>query len=303
MRLIIDCDPGHDDALALMVAHHFAQVDQVTTVSGNAPVEMTTGNALRVLDLIQATTPVSSGAAGPLAGVARYALHVHGDDGLGGIDLPPPSRVADSNADEALLSACRAQPEAWLVALGPLTNIARLLRHNPELAAELPGIAIMGGTTSIGNATPTAEFNIYADPYAAALVFGSGARIRLCGLNLTRQVMSSPTMLEELRRHGGPRTDFAADVLTFLHERMIQFTGRPAAALHDPCAVLAVTHPELFDFVPCPVTVELTGRFTRGMTVVDERPHPVGICNVEVAYGIDSAAALELINIGIRGKG
>ncbi|MDA1073304.1 MAG: nucleoside hydrolase [Proteobacteria bacterium] len=298
-RLIIDCDPGHDDALALMVAHHFAEVLLVTTVSGNAPVDLTTANALRVLDLLEVATPVYSGAAEPLQGAPRYALHVHGADGLGGVDLPPPGRPAASGAVSQLIDVCEANPDAWLVALGPLTNLAQMFRLRPDLAERLPGISIMGGSAAGGNATPVAEFNIFADPYAAAVVFESGARIRMCGLNLTRQVMSSAGWLDTFRDQNNPRARFVVQLLTFLHERMVHLTGQAAAALHDPCAVLAVTHQQLFNFVPRPVTVELTGRHTRAMTVVDERPLPGSRPNVEVGYTVDSAALLSLIRTGI----
>jgi inosine-uridine nucleoside N-ribohydrolase len=287
-RLVVDCDPGHDDALALILAHDLAEVLGVTTVSGNAPLPAVTANALAVLELIGADTPVHAGAAGPLVAQpngAPHALHVHGEGGLGGANLPPPSRApAGTDAVDYLLTTSMAEP-VWLVAIGRLS-----------------GISIMGGSVGGGNVTAAAEFNIWADPEAADLVFRSGARIRLCGLNLTHQLKSDAAFVERLAGSGSRRGAFAAQLLRFLHERMRALTGEPRAALHDPCAVLAVTHPELFQFEPRPLAVELTGTLTRGMTVVDERFSARDRTpQIEVAYALDAGRALGLLLAALEG--
>jgi len=307
VRLIIDCDPGHDDALALILAHHAAEVVGVTTVSGNAPLQAVTANALAVLDLLGAATPVHSGADGPirspLDGKPPHALHVHGEQGLGGSQLPVSgNEVCSAAAVEFLLETTQAAAGLWVVAIGPLTNIALAIERDPTFPSRIAGISIMGGSTSGGNVTPAAEFNIWADPEAADRVFRSGARIRLCGLNLTHQFTTSASMLERLRNSVAPKAAFAVDLIAYLHRRMGELTGAEVAALHDPCAVLAVTHPELFEFQSREVAVELEGTLTRGMTVVDERASgrkserkSERAPTIEVAYRLDAEAAMTLL--------
>lgn len=298
-RMIIDCDPGHDDALALLLADHLADVVGVTTVSGNAPLPAVTANALGLMTLMAADVPVHAGAAGPLVpgdGKPRHATHVHGASGLDGVDVPAAASPAGDDAVGYLLDASQREPGLWLVAIGPLTNVAEAVDRDPEFVTRLAGISIMGGSTHGGNVTAAAEFNIWADPEAADVVFRSGAHIRLCGLNLTHQVKTSEMLLERIRAIGTARSALAVQIIEYLHGRMTELIGEAAAALHDPCAVLAVTHPELFEFTSRPVAVSLHDPVTRGMTVIDERfsgrngPH-----QVEVAYGIDPAAALELL--------
>ena len=300
-QLIVDCDPGHDDAVALLLAHVHADVLGVTTVSGNAPLENTTRNALAVLELLGVGTPVYSGAAEPLVGKRLHATHVHGADGLGGASLPTPTtRVAGDDAAGFLIEATRARRGVWIVAIGPLTNIALALQRDPGLGDRIAGISIMGGSAGAGNVTPVAEFNIWADPEAADVVFRSGVAIRMCGLNLTHQLRTTDTIVAGLRALGSARGDFVAGLFEFLHERMAGLIGVRESALHDPCAVLAVTHPQLLGFQSRAVSVELQGALTRGMTVVDQRVlrrsgGRLEAENVEVAYELDADRAMALI--------
>ena len=202
--------------------------------------------------------------------------------------------VAGDDAVSFLLDA--AQPDLWVVAIGPLTNLALAIERDPAWVKRIAGISIMGGSTAGGNVTAAAEFNIYADPEAAARVFASGADIVMCGLNLTDQVQTSDALAAELRTAGAPLARFAAQVFDFLHGVMEELLGERASSLHDPCAVLAVTHPELFEFAPRAVGVEVEGALTRGMTVVDERPGRLGAPpNAQVAYRIDAPRALGLV--------
>ena len=299
-RMIIDCDPGLDDAIALILAHHCAEVVGITTVSGNVPLAATTANALMLTALLDVDTPVHSGASGPLAGEATYAPHVHGASGMG--DFEPPAHDRTAAGDDAvsyLLDA--AAPDVWVAAVGPLTNVALAIERDPDWVKRIAGISIMGGSTAGGNVTAAAEFNIYADPEAAARVFASGADIVMCGLNLTHQVMTSDALVAELRAGGAPLERFAAGVFDFLHGVMADLLGERATALHDPCAVLAVTHPELFELTPRAVGVEVTGALTRGMTVVDERPSRLGPpANARVAYRIDAGRAMALVRESLR---
>ena len=294
-RMIIDCDPGHDDAIALILAHSCADVVGITTVSGNAPLAATTANALLVTALLEVDTPVHVGAAKPLVGEAVHAPAVHGASGLGGVERVAHRRVAASHdAVGFLLDA--ADEDVWVVAIGPLTNLALALDRDPGWARRVRGISIMGGSTAIGNVTRVAEFNIFADPEAAARVFAAGADLVMCGLNLTHQFRTTDAECERLRAANAPTARFAAQIFADLHDRMEALNGRREAALHDPCAVLAVTHPELIDRAPHAVSVETEGTLTRGMTVVDQRiTRRRDPANASVAHRIDSARAMALV--------
>ena len=294
-RLIIDCDPGHDDAIALILAHRHAEVVGITSVSGNAPLTATTANALMVTALLDVDTPVVSGAARPLAGEPIHAAAVHGESGLGGVDrLAHQRTIAGDDAVGYLLDV--AEPDITVVAVGPLTNLAHAVDRDPTWMKRIAGISIMGGSTDVGNATRVAEFNIFADPEAAAIVFESGAEITMCGLNLTHQFQTSDALTERLRDAGTPKATFASQIFDYLHDRMETLTGRRASAMHDPGAVLAITHPHLLDAQPRAVAVELTGTLTRGMTVVDQRvSRRRDQANAKVAYEIDAERAWEVV--------
>ena len=294
-RMIIDCDPGHDDAIALILAHHVADVVGITTVSGNAPLTATTENALMVTALLGVDTPVHAGAAGPLVGEPVHAAMVHGESGLGTVDrIPHSRRVASDDAVGYLLEA--ATDDIWIVAIGPLTNLALAIDRDPTWTERIAGIAIMGGSADVGNATPVAEFNIYADPEAAARVFESGVEVIMCGLNLTHQFRTDDSIAERLRAADVPTARFAAQICDDIHGRMESLTGKRTAALHDPCAVLAVTHPELIETEARAVAVEVDGTLTRGMTVVDQRvSRRRNPPNARVGYRIAAEASMAIV--------
>ncbi len=293
--LIIDCDPGVDDMVAILLAHHVANVKGIVTVSGNVPVATTTWNALLATELLQVNTPVYRGSSKPLESEPVHSEHVHGSDGLGGVVRIEQSRVPEEKGGVDFLLE-EASPEDWIVALGPLTNLATAIQRDPDWVERIRGISMMGGSTTHGNITPTAEFNVYADPEAAAIVFESGADIRMCGLNLTHQFLTSDETVKELHGIDSDLAKFATPMLKFLLDRMESLNGRRFAALHDPCAVLAVTHPLLFGFEELSVHVELSGTLTRGMTVCDQRTTRMREQpNVWVAQEIDAATALSLV--------
>ena len=297
MKLIIDCDPGHDDAVAILTALHYADVIGITTVTGNAPLSHTTANALAVVAVAGADVRVCAGADRPLVGEPRHAAHVHGETGLGGVALPEHGRVVeDEHAVDFLLRASHAERDLWLAPIGPLTNIARALQRDPDFATRIAGISLMGGSASVGNVTRTAEFNIYADPEAADIVFRSGARIIMCGLNLTHQLMTSDDHVATLARLDNARSLLVADLFRFLHDRMEDITGERSSALHDPCAILALTHPDLLELREQAVSVELTGTHTRGMTVIDQRrARRTDPPNAFVAHHLDADRAMAAI--------
>ena len=192
--VIIDCDPGHDDALAILLAARHLDVRAVTAVHGNAPLHRTHANARRVLELGGLThIPVAAGCAGPLVREARFAPEVHGESGLGGVDLPEPTMpLADAHATDVIIELSRSVPDLGVLAIGPLTNVATALRRDPTLASRVTRFSIRGGSLTWGNATPAAEFNIWADPEAAHVVFTSGVPITMVGLNVTMQSIATP---------------------------------------------------------------------------------------------------------------
>lgn len=293
----MDCDPGHDDAIAILVASDLCDVAAITTVAGNAPLTHTTANALAIAGLFALTCPVFAGADRPLLVAPRHAPDIHGESGLDGTALPPPTRaVTDTHAVEAIIEITRAQEGTWLVPVGPLTNIALAMRLDPHLVDRIAGISLMGGGIGFGNVTPHGEFNLVFDPHAAAIVFDSGAHLAMSGLDLTHQVMVTPD--DEQLLHpadgspGSARRQFVADVLRVFSTRYQAVRGGPLQGpMHDPCAVLAVTHPELFraDFLEVHVTTE--GPHA-GMTAADIRGLPGrDTPNVHVQREIDAAAA------------
>jgi inosine-uridine nucleoside N-ribohydrolase len=296
--MILDCDPGHDDAIAIVVAARHAELLGITTVAGNAPLDRTTHNALVMRELLGIDIPVHSGAERPLIAEPRSAAFVHGESGLDGAELPAPTRPLDGrDAVEFIVETCRAREGVWIVAVGPLTNIALALRTAPDLAERVAGISVMGGGT-FGNRSAVAEFNIWADPEAAAAVFGYGGPLVMAGLDVTHQLIATPARIDLVRGLAGHLAATLADLLTFFSGtyRARHAGALPGAPVHDPCAVLALTHPDLVTRVPRHVAVETAGALTRGMTVIDERtlverPAP----NCDVLTEIDDDAAFAVI--------
>lgn len=302
--MIIDCDPGHDDVVALVVAAQHAELVGITTVSGNAPLVDVTRNALAVAELFGIAAPVHAGSPRPLVDLPRHAPDVHGESGLGGTSLPAPARtVGDTHAVEYLIETTRARAGLWLVPMGPLTNIALARRLDPAIVDRVAGISLMGGGAAIGNVTPTAEFNIWSDPEAAAIVFEAGASVplRMAGLDVTHQVRMTSSDGDRLRATGTPRGEFLADLLSYYGHSGAAGASPPheGSPMHDPLAVLAVTHPHLFTHAERPVHVDLAGT-SRGATVVDRRhlarrPSPAGDSRCDVAEAVDAAAVRTLI--------
>lgn len=303
--ILLDCDPGHDDAVAMLLAARYGILAGVTTVAGNASIDRVTTNALVVADVIGYDGPVVAGAPGPQCGDRPDGSRVHGPSGLDG-PAPRRPRRAPSGTDAAAFLVRAAQPGSWIVATGPLTNVASAILLDPGLARRVGGISVMAGSTRSGNVTPCAEFNVAADPEAARIVFSSGANVRMCGLNVTHQVLADHAFLSSIGVAGGNTADFFVDVLRYFVEAYSRTwaEGDGGAPLHDACAVAAVTHPELFRFDRYHVDVELTGTLTRGMTVVDQRPsRDRQAANADVATAVDAARLLDLVRDAIGGAG
>ena len=271
--IIIDTDPGQDDAVALLLA--FASRDRldlkaITTVAGNVPVAQTTANALRIRDLARAgAIPVHSGAAAPLVVALETAEFVCGPDGLAGADLPAPaSKAAPGHAAEAIIAICRAAPDDGITVcpLGPLTNLALAFRLAPDILPRVKRIVLMGGAIGLGNITPAAEFNTYVDPHAAAVVFGCGRPIVMFGLGVTLQAIASHAQIARIGGLGNATGKAVHGMLTRPRPGGLGSDGHP---MHDPCIVACLLWPELFEGRDCFVTVETGDGPLRGRTTID----------------------------------
>ena len=303
MKLILDCDPGLDDAVAILVAARYADLIGITTVAGNVGINRTTRNALVVAQLAGLDIPVHRGAEKPLAGPPVNGSRIHGETGLGNAVLPDLDRSeASGEAVGYICDTARSVDDLHLLAVGPLTNVALAIERDPDLRHHLAGLTIMGGSAGPGNITSVAEFNIWADPEAAATVFEKAAPVTMVGLDVTNKVVVGAEETTRMRAAGTPAATLAADVTDFLRDRFRQYVGQSVVPLHDATAVIAATHPHLFERSRHPVAVEVRGEITRGMTVADLRPPalieaigPPGVPASDVVWDTDADAVRELI--------
>ena len=293
MKVLLDCDPGHDDAIALLLALASPEVELlgVTTVAGNQTLDKTTANAIRVLELAgRAEVPVAAGADRPLVRERSVAANVHGETGLDGPDLPPPQgSPVEAHAVDFLAERLAG---ATLVATGPLTNVALLLARHPDEKPER--LVLMGGSIAEGNVTPAAEFNIWADPEAATRVFASGLDVTMVGLDVTHRALVTTAHKEQLRAAGRVGR-FVAELLDFygvFHRKVYGFDGSP---VHDAVAVAQVIRPDLLELERLNVRVDCESELCRGRTVVDVWRRTGLEPNANVAVGIDSQAFLDLL--------
>jgi len=297
----MDVDPGHDDAVALILACGHPDLDlfAVTTVAGNVPIEKTTRNALRVLSLVGCTeVPVGAGASEPLERPLHTAEDIHGKSGLDGPEeIPEAGFEADERGAVALIAdtlECSSEP-VTLIPVGPLTNIATFLREHPDKKDRIARISLMGGSMGLGNTTPAAEFNIYVDPEAAREVFESGLPITMSGLDITHQAGAGPEERERLRatgRVGGVVAGFL-DYFAATYERVFGFDDPP---LHDPVAVAAVLEPGLLKTRPMRVDIECESALTRGETVCDFYGVTGREPNAEVGVDLDREGFFNLLH-------
>lgn len=269
-KVVIDCDPGIDDALALMMA--FAsdslEVLALTAVSGNVPVAQTAENALRLAALAGADVEVAAGAESPLIKDAHHAFHVHGLNGLGGVILPAVGKISSRTAVNLLKDMIEKNPgELEIIALGPLTNIAHLLQQAPETATKIKKLSIMGGALKGGNATAFAEFNIFADPHAAALVFDAGIPIDMFGLDVTNRALLLPEEVRQVLEMGGPVLTPIGEMMQF-YLNFYQSVGFEGLGMHDPFTVACVIEPDLAEMKSMALRVECEDPVSMGQTVV-----------------------------------
>jgi inosine/uridine nucleosidase len=293
LPILLDCDPGHDDAVAILLAAgrpDAIELRAVTTVGGNAELEKVTLNARKVLTLAGVIdVPVAAGAAGPRSGDLMTALDVHGKSGLDGADLPEPAMELDSRGAVELMVD---RGPATVVATGPLTNVAALLERSPETVHE---IVWMGGSTGRGNTRPYAEFNALVDPEAAEIVFASGKPLTMVGLNLTHQAQATPQVVERLAAVGNAAADATVGWLSFFADTYRTVYGFAGPPVHDACAVALLINPSLVQSVETFVAIETEGRWTRGATAVDLHGRLGMAPNARVAMELDVDGFWELV--------
>ena len=294
-RIIIDCDPGQDDAVALLLA--FASPDElevagVTTVGGNVPLELTQRNARMICDIAGSAAPVYAGCAAPMARPLRTAEYIHGKTGIDGIDVfEPETPLQPGHGVDFIVETLRAAADnsLTLVPTGPLTNIGTAIDREPAILDKIEQIVLMGGAMREGgNRTPSAEFNILVDPEAADVVFRCGRPITQMGLDVTHQVLSTRERVERIRALGNPAAEATAGMLGFFERFDMQKYASKGAPLHDPCTVAYLLRPGLFEGKTCNVAVETQSELTLGHTAVDfwhvtDRPR-----NVNWIYAVDA---------------
>jgi purine nucleosidase len=281
-KVILDCDPGHDDAMAILLARGNPEIELVgiTTVAGNHTIDKVTLNARRVCTVAGIdNVPIAQGCGHPLTRKLVVAPEVHGDSGLDGPAWGEPTvGLVDGHAVDLIIELVMASPgEISLVPVGPLTNIALALRKEPRIAENAREVVLMGGSTLRGNKTPAGESNIYVDPEAAVAVFDAPWPVTMVGLNLTHQARATPEVLARISAVGTPVATMVVELMEFFRSRYLVRSGFESPPVHDACCIARLIRPEVVECVETFVAVETASELTRGMTLVDfdnrfERP-------------------------------
>jgi len=301
--LILDCDPGQDDAVALLLALASPEAFEVlgiTTVAGNVPLGLTARNALLIRDLAdRPDVPVFAGCSRPMLRPLLTAEHVHGANGIDGMAVTEPDSKLDPRhgVDFLIETLTAAEPDSvTLVPTGPLTNIAMAMVKAPEIIPAIEEIVLMGGAMREGgNISPSAEFNMLVDPHAAELVFGCGRPLRVFGLDVTHQVLTHAARVERIRALGTPVSEAVAGMLSFFSRHDTAKYGIDGAPLHDPCTVASLLEPDLFDFKACNIAVETASELTMGHTAVDFWGVSGRPANADWAHGVDGDGFFDLL--------
>jgi purine nucleosidase len=300
-KIILDCDPGHDDAIALILAHGNPEIEllAVTTVHGNQTIENVTRNALAVARIAGITgVPFAAGASRPLVRTAEVADSIHGESGLDGPVLPSPlTEVDPRHAVDLIIDTVMENPPATvtLVPTGALTNIALAVRKEPRIAERVKEVVLMGGGYHGGNWSAAAEFNIVIDPEAAHIVFNEKWKLTMVGLDLTHQALATPDVVAAIAAVGTGPSRFVVELLEFFAESYRTAQGFEHPPVHDPCAVALVIDPTVVTVARVPLNVELTGTLTLGMTVADFRAEAPADCTTHAALALDHAKFWSLI--------
>jgi purine nucleosidase len=292
-KIILDCDPGHDDAIAMLLAWGSPQIDLVgvTTVMGNQTIEKVTRNALAIARVAGITgVPFARGAHRPLVRHVEVAESIHGESGLDGPVLPSPTLSLDPRhaVDFIIDTVMASEPgEITLVPTGALTNIAMAVRKEPRIVSRVKQVVLMGGGVNVGNWSATSEFNIVIDPEAAHIVFNEPWPLTMVGLDLTHEALATPAVAAAIAAVGTGPARFVGELLEFFGETYKDAQGFDHPPVHDPCAVAFVIDPTVMEVVRVPLDVELSGTLTLGMTVADFRAPAPDDCTTQVARNLD----------------
>lgn len=300
-KIILDCDPGHDDVIALLLAHGNPDIEllAVTTVVGNQTLDKVTHNALAVARVAGITgVPFAAGCPRPLVRDVEVAEDIHGESGLDGPELPEPTQQADSRhaVDLIIETVMSHEPgTVTLVPTGGLTNIAMAVRKEPRIAERVKEVVLMGGGYHTGNWSAVAEFNIIIDPEAAHIVFNESWPVLMVGLDLTHQALATPAVVERIDKIGTGPSTFVVELMDFFGKMYKQSQGFDSPPVHDPCAVAYVIDPSVMTTKKVPVDIELGGNLTLGMTVADFRAPAPADCTTSVAVELDHQKFWDLI--------
>ncbi|MBP6122361.1 MULTISPECIES: uridine-preferring nucleoside hydrolase UriH [Providencia] len=292
-KIILDCDPGHDDAIALLLAYGNPEIDllAVTTVAGNQTLEKVTYNALAIAEMAKIRNiPFAAGSARPLVRDIEVAPDIHGESGLDGPELPKPTLALDKrHAVSLIIDTIMSHPPKTitLVPTGALTNIALAARLEPRIVERVKEVVLMGGGYHVGNWSPVAEFNIKIDPEAAHIVFNEKWPLTMVGLDLTHQALATPEVVAKIADIGTQCSQFVVELLDFFGKMYKQAQGFDSPPVHDPCAVAYVIDSSVMTTQKVPVDIELSGALTLGMTVADFRHPAPEDCHTQVAMKLD----------------
>lgn len=307
-KIILDCDPGHDDAIAMMLAWGNPNIDllAVTTVVGNQTLEKVSRNALAVAEIANIRNiPFAKGCPRPLVREVETAPDIHGDSGMDGPKLPEPTQqFSEKHAAQLIIDLVMSHSEKTitLVPTGGLTNIALAARLEPRIIERVKEVVLMGGGYHTGNWSAVAEFNIKIDPEAAHIVFNAGWKVTMVGLDLTHQALATPDVVERFAALNSKPGQFVVELLEFFGKMYKQAQNFDAPPVHDACAVAYVIDPTLIDVEQVPVNIELTGTHTLGMTVTDFR-YPPKQCNTWVAKKLDKERFWNLVIDSVKNLG
>ncbi|WPO69285.1 nucleoside hydrolase [Streptomyces sp. KN37] len=300
-KIILDCDPGHDDAIAMLLAHGNPDVElvAVTTVVGNQTLEKVTRNALSVARIANITgVPFAAGCSRPLVRTIETAPEIHGESGIDGPVMPEPVLALDErHAVDLIIDTVMAHEpgEITLVPTAGLTNIAMAARKEPRIVERVREVVLMGGGYHTGNWSPVAEFNIKIDPEAAHIVFNEPWPVTMVGLDLTHQALATPEVVERIAKVGTEPAVFVGELLDFFGAMYLEAQGFAAPPVHDPCAVAYIIDPDVMTVRKAPVDIELTGTLTLGMTVTDLRAPAPEDCHTQVAVDLDHQRFWDLV--------
>ncbi len=305
-KIILDCDPGHDDAIAMLLAHGSPEVElvAVTTVAGNASLANVTRNALSVARIAGITgIPFAAGAARPLVRRTEFAPTIHGDSGLDGPELPEPEIELDPRSAAQLiidLVMAHEPGEITLVPTGALTNIALAARLEPRIVPRVREVVLMGGGVHVGNWNATSEFNIVIDPEAAHIVFNEDWPLTMVGLDVTHQALATDAVRDAITALDTVPGRFTLELLDFFADTYRREQGFTYPPVHDPVAVAYVIDPSVLHVVKAPLDVELSGTLTLGMTVADLRMPAPADCRTQVSLGLDQERFWSLVVSALR---